>query len=289
MVDYVCAVRCVIIQYVRSENNIIRGKVMISRKELKALSKEQLRGQWTTVVLITLLFGVINFVDYKFTASFESSFLISICSFLLAIVLGVFGNNLYLKLTRGVKVKFTDMFVSGTIFLKAIGITLLQTLIMIPVAIIIVIIGTFVFIGGAAGIGMTENFIIPNSIESFVSSVNYAYFFKFFFVILLLAFIISIPVIILGFYLYPSLILICEDETRGVGECIGTSFRLMHGNLWKYIVLQLSYLGWIVAGIFTLGIGYLWLFPYINTVNMNFFNQLVGYGSNQENPEQLLY
>ncbi|WP_404987495.1 DUF975 family protein [Clostridium culturomicium] len=262
---------------------------MISRKELKSLSKEQLRGQWTTVVLITLIFGVINFIDYKLTASFESSFLISIFSYLLAVVMGIFSNSLYLKLTRGVKVKFTDMFVSGSTFLKAIGITLLQALIMIPAVIISIIIGSFVFIAGAAGIGITENFIIPSNVESFVSSVNSAYFFKFFLVILLIVLIISIPIMILGFYLYPSLILICEDDTRGVGECIGTSFRLMHGNLWKYIVLQLSYIGWILAGILTLGIGYLWLFPYINTVNMNFFNQLVGYDSIEGNPEQLLY
>lgn len=122
---------------------------MISRKELKSLSKEQLRGQWTTVVLITLIFGVINFIDYKLTASFESSFLISIFSYLLAVVMGIFSNSLYLKLTRGVKVKFTDMFVSGSTFLKAIGITLLQALIMIPAVIISIIIGSFVFIAVA--------------------------------------------------------------------------------------------------------------------------------------------
>lgn len=261
---------------------------MINRKELKALSKEQLKGQWTTVVLITLLFGVIEYIVSKLTSSFESSILLSICSFLITLALSIFGTNLYLKLTRGVKVKFTDMFVSGSTFLKGLGIYLLQILIMIPAMIVSIIVATFLLVGIAAGVGLTQDFIIPSSIEAFVTSFNFAYFFKFFMLFLLIILIVSIPLMILGSYMYPSLILICEDETRGVGECIGTSFRLMHGNLWKYIVLQLSYLGWILAGILTLGIGYLWLFPYINTVNMNFFNKIVGYNSQQENPGQLL-
>lgn len=262
---------------------------MINRKELKALSKEQLKGQWTTVVLITLLFGVIEFLLSRLTTSFEFSILLSICSFLITVALSIFGTNLYLKLTRGVKVKFNDMFVSGSTFLKCVGVKLLQILMLIPVMIISILVVTFLLVGIAASVGLTQDFIIPSSIETFVTSFNFAYFFKFSMLFLLIMLIVFIPIMILGFYMYPSLILICEDDSRGVGECIGTSFGLMHGNLWNYIVLQLSYLGWVILGILTLGIGYLWLIPYMNTVNMNFFNKIAGYNSQQENPYQSLY
>lgn len=262
---------------------------MINRKELKALSKEQLRGQWTIVVLITLFYGVIEFVFARLTNYYESSFLFSICSFFITLLIGLWGNNLYLKLTRGKIVKFADMFISGTTYLKGLGIYLLQVLMMIPAAIISILVGAFLTVGVVAGIGVTQDFIIPSNLESFVTAFDFGYFLKFFLIFLLIVLVISIPMMLLTYYLYPSLILICEDETRGVGECIGMSFRLMHGNLWKYIVLQLSYLGWALLGVLTLGIGYLWLVPYITTVNMNFFNKLVGYDSAQTNPEQLIY
>ena len=49
------------------------------------------------------------------------------------------------------------------------------------------------------------------------------------------------------------------------------SRTLMYGNKWRYLGLGLSFLGWLILGIFTLGIGYLWLLPYIYTTESAFY------------------
>lgn len=271
---------------------------MINRKELKELSKEQLRGQWGTVVLITLAITVIQLLANWFDTYYESSIIFTILSLAVSITVPIFTFSLYLKLTRGVKVKFTDMFVSGSTFLKSLGVTLLEGLIILPAiiieSIILVILGFF--IAGSSGIFDTllssnsmDQIFLAQNIEELLYSIDFGALFKVFVIIMSIAFIIAIPIMILGYYMYPAIILMVEDNTRGVGECISTSFRLMKGNLWSFIVLQLSFIGWALLCILTLGIGFLWLTPYMETVNMNFFNKISGYNHTQGNPEQLIY
>jgi uncharacterized membrane protein len=49
----------------------------------------------------------------------------------------------------------------------------------------------------------------------------------------------------------------------------------MHGYKWKFFVLQVSFIGWILLSLLSLGIGFLWLAPYITTSNAAFYNELV--------------
>lgn len=262
---------------------------MISRKELKDLSKQQLKGQWTTVVLVTLAFGVIQIIANRLDMSYESSMLFTILSLFISVTISIFSFQLYLKLTRGVRIKFTDMFVKGSTFLKAIGVSVIQGLIVLPAIIIECILAVIIGFALAGSFGFFEKLVIPGNIEDFVSMIDFGMLFKAFIIFLVIFFILSIPILILSYYLYPAVILMIEDESRGVGECISTSFRLMKGNLWRFIVLQLSFIGWGLLCILTLGIGYLWLSPYMNTVNMNFFNNIVGYLPSKENGEELIF
>jgi uncharacterized membrane protein len=49
----------------------------------------------------------------------------------------------------------------------------------------------------------------------------------------------------------------------------------MDGFKWKYFLLELSFIGWGILCLFTLGIGFLWLVPYIATAKATFYNQLI--------------
>lgn len=48
-------------------------------------------------------------------------------------------------------------------------------------------------------------------------------------------------------------------------EAITLSRKVMDGHKWELFVLNLSFLGWVILSIFTLGIGLLWLQPYVQT------------------------
>lgn len=261
---------------------------MINRKELKKLSKEQLRGQWTTVVLITLGFGVANFILTKLISTLESqgssTFTLSFLSMLLIITVAIFSTNLYLKLTRGVKVKASDMFVSGRTFIRSLGVMVLEWLMVTPAIILVIIVGSIISVAVIDWFGLTDKMMFPSDIQYLFLSHSWTYVLKLFLVFAILGIIISIPIIILSYYLYPAKILMCEDDSRGIGECISTSFRLMSGHIWSYFILQLSFVGWSLLCILTLGIGTLWLMPYIKTTNMNFFNKIVGYENGSINP-----
>lgn len=57
-------------------------------------------------------------------------------------------------------------------------------------------------------------------------------------------------------------------------EAITKSKQLMDGHKWEFFVLQLSFLGWAILCIFTCGIGFLWLRPYMQTTNALYYRQL---------------
>ena len=50
--------------------------------------------------------------------------------------------------------------------------------------------------------------------------------------------------------------------------------KLMNGNRFKYIGLMLSFVGWDILCIFTCGIGFIFLIPYIQTSKICFYESL---------------
>lgn len=57
-------------------------------------------------------------------------------------------------------------------------------------------------------------------------------------------------------------------------EALRTSREMMKGHKWDLFVLQLSFIGWFLLAILTLGIGYLWLEPYIQMSVAAFYEDL---------------
>lgn len=57
-------------------------------------------------------------------------------------------------------------------------------------------------------------------------------------------------------------------------DVIRKSKQMMQGHKWDFFVLNLSFLGWGILSIFTLGILYLWLVPYMQVTYANFYNKL---------------
>lgn len=67
--------------------------------------------------------------------------------------------------------------------------------------------------------------------------------------------------------------------------CITESRRLMHGYKWKYFLLQLSFIGWLILGVIALGIGLLWVIPYIAASSAEFYNELRQQKAGEETAE----
>ena len=57
----------------------------------------------------------------------------------------------------------------------------------------------------------------------------------------------------------------------GWNACISASRQLMNGHKWEKFVLDLSFLGWIIVGALCLGVGTLWVTPYMEAANAQFY------------------
>jgi len=91
-----------------------------------------------------------------------------------------------------------------------------------------------------------------------------------------------IPGIIKGMAYSQAFFLMKDNPEYSALEAITESRKRMNGYKWKYFLMNLSFIGWIFIAIFTLGIGFLWLTPYISTANATFYNEFIAPRGNEE-------
>ena len=76
-------------------------------------------------------------------------------------------------------------------------------------------------------------------------------------------------------YAYSMTTFIAEDNPElDPNECIKRSKVMMDGHKMDLFLLDLSYIGWILLGIITLGIGMLWVGPWITMAHVKFYEEL---------------
>ena len=77
-------------------------------------------------------------------------------------------------------------------------------------------------------------------------------------------------------YSYSMTYYVLEDNPDLSGDkAIEESMRLMDGHKWELFRLHLSFIGWaLLCIILPLGIGFLWLIPYMNTAQAAFYENL---------------
>lgn len=62
-----------------------------------------------------------------------------------------------------------------------------------------------------------------------------------------------------------------DHPDYGWKACIDESRQLMDGHKWEKFVLDLSFLGWILVGVLCLGVGTLWVTPYMAATEAQFY------------------
>lgn len=92
--------------------------------------------------------------------------------------------------------------------------------------------------------------------------------------ILLWMILLIIPGIIAAFSYSMTYYIIAENDSIGPLEAISKSKEMMRGNKWKYFCLGFRFLGWSLLCILTLGIGFLWLCPYMMVSFAQFYDDL---------------
>ena len=83
-----------------------------------------------------------------------------------------------------------------------------------------------------------------------------------------------IPGIIAGLSYSMAFYILADNTSVGAREAIKMSKKMMMGYKWKLFRLTLRFLGWVILCIFTLGIGLLWLIPYIQVSTAKFYEDI---------------
>lgn len=206
--------------------------------EIKKHAKQSLKGNWGLVLLLTFILFLINAVlpaileiimsggftawqDHEPWGANLVGNLISIALIPLSVTVYWF----YLSLIRKEKPQISQVFSNLKeikTYLKLMGLSLLQTLLIFLWTILLV---------------------VPGIIKSIAYSQSY--------------------------------FLLRDHPEYTVIEAITESRKRMKGYKWKYFLLGLSFIGWGILCLFTLGIGLLWLIPYITTSIATFYKELI--------------
>lgn len=92
--------------------------------------------------------------------------------------------------------------------------------------------------------------------------------------IILWCLLLIIPGIIKA-YAYAMVPYIAEDNPElGPRDCLKRSEGLMYGHKMDLFILHLSFIGWILLGFLSLGIGLLWVAPWIEMTQIRFYEEL---------------
>ncbi len=234
-------------------------------KEIRAQAREALSGNWATFILLNVMYvlsiAVLSFLNV----------LIPIIGYIALMVLTVPLAYGYLKNLLRLKRKETDnafeffrytfndfaraWCVTGRILLK-----LIVPLIIVGISLIAIVI-LAVFVAMSA--------IVGNESALVVSSFGYL-------IVMVALFIGYIWLIVRGLLCVLSTYIAIDNPQMSAKETVDLSVKLMKGNRLKYIFLSLSFIGWMILSILTLGIGFIFLFPYMSVAMAFFYENLAG-------------
>lgn len=83
-----------------------------------------------------------------------------------------------------------------------------------------------------------------------------------------------IPLYIWAYAVMLTTYLAHDCKELGIRACMKESKRLMKGHKWQAFCLQLSFVGWGMLSVLTLGIGLLWLLPYQSVAMAAFYEDV---------------
>lgn len=83
-----------------------------------------------------------------------------------------------------------------------------------------------------------------------------------------------IPGIVKSIAYSQGYFIIAENPNVKVTDALKISMRMTEGYKWEIFVMGLSFIGWALLCVLTVGIGFLWLSPYMNVTYVNMYRKL---------------
>jgi len=235
--------------------------------DIRKSAREALAGKWGKAVLIVLVYFAFTYVLGIIGNLIKNiaflNFIYEIANIVITVPISFGIIASFMKLKRGEEVKCYEFFTYGFNNFKRAWKVAGNILLKMWLPILLYIITTFVW-------AFTSSFGIiafANSGSSLFAVISTFIGFGFFIAAFVYLFIKTLS--------YTLAYLIAYDnENMTEKEAVEESKKLMTGNRGKYVLLQLSFIGWMFLSIFTLYIGMLWLAPYMQVAMICFYEAL---------------
>ena len=82
--------------------------------------------------------------------------------------------------------------------------------------------------------------------------------------------------VLLAYPFSQALFLYIDHQEYSAGECLAKSRSLMSGKIIHFFLLHLSLAGYFALCVLSLGLGLIWVLPYLNVVKANYYMILTG-------------
>lgn len=235
--------------------------------DIRKSAREALSGKWGKAILILLAYFLFTFALGFVSGLVEDIALLSLIVEIATVVVSIpvsFGLIAsFIKLKRGEEVKAFDFITYGfTNFAKGWKVAG-NMLLKMWLPILLYIIATVVF-AFAISFGLVASAASDSSAFVVIASIVG--------IILLIASYVYLFISALSYSL--SYFIAYDNEAMSGKEVVEESKKMMKGNRGKYVLLQLSFIGWAILSIFTLYIGLLWLTPYMQVAMVCFYEAL---------------
>lgn len=207
--------------------------------ELRKEAREALKNNWGKAALITLIYMAIT---YLMSYLVEKVAILYIVEVVISIPISFGLSIVFMKLKRKENVDSFDFIKEGFVNFKRAWCVWLQVILRMILPIICVFLAAFVILL-LTFMSVKPAVIIISGIILWIACIIY---------------------IVSRGLLYAPAYLIAFDETNlSAKDCVKKSEEIMTGNRGNLFLLELSFIGWAILGILSLGIGYLWLTPYM--------------------------
>ena len=226
-------------------------------KKLKSKALKNLNGKYKDIVIAIFLYGLLIGMCYATSLYIKEP---PMTIFLTLIITGLFYMGLLqimIKIARGKSPKYSELFQRTDAFFRCSAITV-------------------IFIAINALLALLE-YTALNSLIVFISyqaDLNIALSSFMIVVGIVLSSVIAIFWIVLMLSLSQSYHILYDNENMPLGDIFRMSMDMMDGHKIDYILLKISFIGWMFLGIFTMGILYLWLIPYMGVTLVNFYDKI---------------
>ena len=231
--------------------------------ELKALARKSLDGYYAllagALVLISFLSGIggaLSVMLFQGNSMFNLV-MSQIFSLIISVIMSVFSAGVYymfLNVSRGKKTSMQDVTYlfyhhPDRIIVVSLIVTVVQYLLMLP--------------------SMIMNYrmdVSANLLEVLQQSLLVSLVM---FVGIVVAQLVTMP-IAFGYYL------LIDDVEMNATDALKKSMQMMKGNYGRYIYMQLSFLGLMILGVLTLYVGFIWIMPYMQMTEIEFYREILG-------------